>query len=268
MPEYDELKIYSGEEIQITSKITVMQPTLRQIKDFGEQLYFSSVYTLVGVGADFKSQLWDMGIDYTTIEDYDLFINWISRILASKKNLIKQLPKQEIDKFSSQDLKKIETNPLELILKDIDFCDFLICKDNKINQTVLRNEEKDITIDRFVYSQIVEVVRNIHFLKRNNQVPANERTKMDLIEDARDELLAFKNKKYKSTLRPLISSLSVDYKICNDNEVWDMNIHRFLDNIKRINKIQDARMLLQGAYSGFANLKGVDKTHLDWSGDL
>jgi hypothetical protein len=42
----------------------------------------------------------------------------------------------------------------------------------------------------------------------------------------------------------------------------------FFDSIKRIKKIQDAELLLQGAYSGFASLKGVDKTRLDWAGDI
>ena len=45
-----------------------------------------------------------------------------------------------------------------------------------------------------------------------------------------------------------------------------MKIYELLYNIKRINKIQDATMLLQGAYSGFANLKGIDKSRLDFTG--
>ena len=47
-----------------------------------------------------------------------------------------------------------------------------------------------------------------------------------------------------------------------------MPIGMFLDNIKRVNKIQDSQLLLQGAYSGFTSLKGVDKTRLDWTGDI
>ena len=72
---YDELKIYRGSDIQITPKIIVTQPTLDQIERFGESRYFHAVHTLTSVGADFKWQLWDYSqIDYTQIEDYDLFI--------------------------------------------------------------------------------------------------------------------------------------------------------------------------------------------------
>ena len=80
MFEFDELKIYRGGDIQITPKIIVTQPTLGQIEKFGEKQYFNAVYTLTAVGADLKWQLWDLEqIDYTTIEDYDLFIRFISK---------------------------------------------------------------------------------------------------------------------------------------------------------------------------------------------
>ena len=99
-------------------------------------------------------------------------------------------------------------------------------------------------------------------------MPANERTKMDLIEDARDEALAASRRPYKSVLKPLISALTVKCGMCGDNKIWNMNISMFFDNIKRVSKIQDAQLLLQGAYSGFASLKGVDKTRVDWTGDI
>ena len=88
----DELNVYRGKEIKISNGITVIQPTIEQIADFGEQKYFNSVYTLTGVGADFKWQLHDYyNIDYTTIDDYDLFIKMTSQSLSSKKNIYKEL---------------------------------------------------------------------------------------------------------------------------------------------------------------------------------
>ena len=70
-------------------------------------------------------------------------------------------------------------NPLSLTLKDIDLADFNIYTDEN-NQIVLYDKEHDITIDRFVYARIVDAVRKIHGFKRNNEIPANEITKMDL----------------------------------------------------------------------------------------
>lgn len=280
MFEIDELKIYRGKDIPINEKIIVAQPTLGQIEEFGERRYFSAVHNLTSVGADLKWQLWDMKIDYTKIEDYDLFIKLIHQLVSSKKNMYKDLInnpekyEKELEDISQEDLDEMLINPLSLTLKyadsneSIDLADFKVCRNNENNQIVLYNFEKDITIGRLTYSQIVDVVRKIHGFKRNNQIPANERTKMDLIEDARDEALASLNKPYKSVLRSLVSALSVKCGQCGDENIWNMKINMFFDSIKRVNKIQDSQLLLQGAYSGFASLKGVDKTRLDWTGDI
>ncbi len=44
MFELDDLKIYRGNDIQITPKITVTQPTIGQIEEFGEKRYFNASY--------------------------------------------------------------------------------------------------------------------------------------------------------------------------------------------------------------------------------
>lgn len=275
MFEFDELQIYRGGDIQITPKIIVTQPTIGQIADFGEKEYFNAVYTLTAVGADLKWQLWDYEqIDYTQIEDYDLFIGYISKILSSKKRIYdeimanQEMYAEELASISDDDLNSLTVNPLQLILKDLDFADFVPCTLEKNGQVVLYNAEKDITIDRLIYAQIVDVVRKIHGLKRNNQIPANERTKMDLIDDARDEAMLAAQQPHKSTLMPFVSALTVKCGLCGDDKIWNMKINAFFDSIKRINKIQDAQLLLQGAYSGFSSLKGVDKNRLDWAGDV
>lgn len=272
--EFDELKIYRGEDIHITPKITVTQPTIGQIADFGEKRYFSAVHTLTAVGADLKWQLNDyMGIDYTKIEDYDLFVKFTSQVVSSRKNIYNELTTnpqyaEELASIPDDVLDDMLINPLELILKDIDLCDFILCTDKTNDQIVLYDAEHDITIDRVVYARIVDVVRRIHGLKRNNETPANERTRLDLIEDARDEAMMAANKPYKSIIKPLVSALSVKCGMLGDDRIWNMPVNMFFDSIKRANKIQDSQLLLQGAYSGFASLKEVDRNRLDWTGDI
>lgn len=274
----DELKLYRGRDIKIKDKIVVIQPTLSQIEEFGEREYFNAVHTLTAVGADFKWQLWDYdGIDYTTIEDYDLFIKYIYPSLSSRKRVYYELTnnpekyKDELAKLSEEELSKMLINPLSLILKDLDFADFipmnLKLAEGK-SEIVLYNPDEDLTIDRIAYSQIVDIVRKIHGYKRNNQIPANERTKMDLIEDARDEAMANANKPYKSILQSMVSTMKLKCGQYGNDSIWDSKIHAFFYDIKRLLKIQDSELLLQGAYSGFASLKGVDKSRLDIFGDI
>lgn len=274
MFEIDELKIYRGNDIPITDKIIVTQPTLGQIEEFGEKRYFQAVRNLTSVGADLKWQLWDyFNTDYTTIDDYDLFIKLICQMVSSKKNIYEEMAnnpdyEEQFNKLSEEDKKEMLVNPLSLVLKDIDLADFDLYEDNQKKQIILYDKERDITIDKFVYTRIVDVVRQIHGFKRNNQIPANERTKMDLIEDARDEAMAASQQPYKSTIKPLISALSAKCGMCGDERIWNMPVNMFFDSIKRIYRIQDAELLLQGAYSGFASLKGIDKNRLDWTGDI
>ena len=48
-----------------------------------------------------------------------------------------------------------------------------------------------------------------------------------------------------------------------------MKINAFMDSLKRIQGINNAKLLLQSAYSGFGiNMKDIDKKQLDWLGEL
>ena len=275
---YDDLKIYRGSDIYITDKIKIKQPTIGQIEEFGEQRYFSAVLNLTSVGVDLIWHLTEMGIDFTKISDYDLFLKVIVPLVSSKKNILKLLEENYLydeecakiyNSLSDEDKEEMLINPLELILDNIDLADFIQCTDTTTNEIVLYNKERDITIDRTVYMRVVDVVRKMHGFKRNNIVPANESTKQDMIEDARDEHLASKYNTFKSILLPYVSSL-INHPSCSykHNDIWDLGINAFFDSIKRINKIQNATLLLQGAYSGFASLKGIDNERLNWSGDL
>ena len=275
---YDDLKIYRGSDIYITDKIKIKQPTIGQIEEFGEQRYFSAVLNLTSVGVDLIWHLTEMGIDFTKISDYDLFLKVIVPLVSSKKNILKLLEQNYLydeecakiyNSLSDEDKEEMLINPLELILDNIDLADFIQCTDTTTNEVVLYNKEKDITIDRTVYMRVVDVVRKMQRCKRNNIVPANESTKQDMIEDARDEHLASKYNTFKSILLPYVSSL-INHPSCSykHNDIWDLGINAFFDSIKRINKIQNATLLLQGAYSGFASLKGIDNERLNWSGDL
>ena len=70
----DDLIIYRGKDYKVNDKITIRQPTVGEITDYGEQNFFSMVHMLTNVGADLKWQLDEVGIDYTKINDYEFFM--------------------------------------------------------------------------------------------------------------------------------------------------------------------------------------------------
>lgn len=78
----DKLKLYKDSHIKVTSDITLHIPTLEEIVDYGEQKYFTTISSITSVGADLKWQLADIGIDYTEIDDYVLFYQFIAPSLS------------------------------------------------------------------------------------------------------------------------------------------------------------------------------------------
>lgn len=244
----DELKLYRGQNYYINDHITIRQPTLSEICEYGEREYYNMVYTLCSVGADLKWQLDDIGIDYTQISDFELFYCFLAR--KFKKN-----------------------NTSILFGEIVDFSQMQILHNDKLDENVMIqvfNNGDFLQIDKYVYSSIVNVLRKMHRIKRNDELPGNEATKQILIEDARDEYEANKNKIGKPYLLTLVSSMvnSEGFKR-DDTTVFDMNIYAFMDSVARIGKIKNADLLLSSGYSGFGiDLKKLKKEDTNWLGEL
>lgn len=240
----DELLIYRGRDIFIKDGIIIHQPTLDEICDYGERKYWSMVYTLTSVGADMKFQLHDIGIDYTEISDFELFYSLLSRSFDQSKTSI--------------------------IFGDLNLSGFQLLQNEATGDLVMCDPDNGIQIDEYTYLLIADVLRKIHGLTRNSQVPANQSTKQILIDDAREEYERNKNTEYHSQLKNLISAMvNCEGFKYNHSEVWNMKISAFMDSVRRISKMKNADLLLQSGYSGFGiNLKDISEKQLDWLGDL
>ena len=240
----DELQIYRGRDYTLAPGITIHQPTLDEICDYGECAYWSMIYTLTSTGADLKFQLDDMGIDYTQISDFQLFYSLLAPSCDQSKTYI--------------------------ITGDLDFTNCPLMQNKSSEEIVMYDAAQGILIDQQTYLKFAQILRNIHGLKRNAQLPANEATKRILIEDAREEYERGKDKPYISQLKNLVSAMinCPGFKY-DHSQVWNMKINAFLDSVKRISKIKNADLLLQSGYSGFGiNLKEIPDKQLNWMGEL
>lgn len=239
----DDLQIYRGKDFIINDKIKIHQPTLDEICEFGEQKYFGMVYNITAVGADMKWQLWDAGIDYTKISDFELFFSY----------LCTRYPKE----YTS------------LILGDLDFSYFSLYQ-RPDESYYIYDKKNDILIDEFTYMMMIEYIRKMHNLKRNNQIPANNSTKMALIEDDREDYFRNKDKEYTSVLKPLISTMiNMEGFNYTHETIWGLKISVFLDSVNRISTIKNADILLQSGYSGYGiNLKDIDDKKINWFREL
>ena len=68
------LSLYFGDDYVINDQIVLHQPTINDVVMYDEAKYFQMIYQICAIPSDLKSQLWDMGIDWCEIEDFDLFI--------------------------------------------------------------------------------------------------------------------------------------------------------------------------------------------------
>lgn len=240
----NDLDIYRGKDILVSDKVVIRQPTVGEICDYGEKDFYSMIHTLTSVGADFKWQLNEVGVDYTKISDYELFYSLLYRNYNQEQT--------------------------HIIFDNLNLSSFDLRKDVKTDEVVLYDEINNIILDRYSYSMMMDVLRKTYGLQRNDEVPANEATRLILIEDAKIVYEENKNKPYKSQMLNLISSMVNSEGFKHDEvSVFNMKIGAFMDSVKRISKIKSAELLLQSGYSGYGiSFKDIDKKQLDWLGEL
>lgn len=220
----------------VNDSIRVMIPTVGQILD-NENLYNDIVAAFTAMPIDFMMQLDSAGIDFTAINEYDLFI------------------------MLSNELKKTDTS---LVLGSLSLKEFELCVNNQTKKLVLYNEKAGIEIGRREHSQIASVLRRINHLEKNRKLPANEEAKRYMLERARMKMKR-RRKTEESQLEQLIVAMVNAEQFKYDFEsVRNITIYQFNECVRQIvNKVNyDNRM--HGVYSGTVNAKELSQADLNW----
>jgi len=235
----DDLKVYRGEDYVINDSVKIHQCTLGEICDFGEQRYFSLIYTLTSTPTDMKYILFLNDIDWNEISDFELFMM----------------------QYTSLDMEDTQ-----ILFGDLDFSKYKIYLNQENEEPCIYNPETDSVIDKSVYELIVSYLRKSHCLKKNVERAMTETTKEVLIEEAKEQYEENLNKKYKSMLIPSISTMiNMDGFNYTHETIWDIKINAFMDSVNKIQKIKKANLLLQSGYSGFGvDLNKVNKKDLNY----
>lgn len=84
----DTIKMFMGDPYVLNEHITIRQPTLREIIDYGERDYLSMVSLLTAYPSDMKSVLWDMGVDYTKVTDFEVFVAFYRFLTPDKTSIL------------------------------------------------------------------------------------------------------------------------------------------------------------------------------------
>ena len=120
----DELQLYFGDDYVINDYIKITQPLIGEVVDYGEAQYFSMVHTLTAIPSDMKSQLWDLGLDWTEMDDFELFMMLVQTLTPDKTSIL---------------------------FGDLDFSKLKPFKNNQNGDIVLADKETGIIIDTFIF---------------------------------------------------------------------------------------------------------------------
>ena len=225
------------DSIRINDFIEVKIPTVEDILKNEEQ-YYGIVSSIVSTPFDMMVQLDDIGIDFTEIDDYQLFL------------------------ITFQTIRSQDTS---LIFGDLDLSGFDVAV-NEENQTiVLLDKNTGIVIDKAIFFQIAEALRKIHHLERNNKKAGNNEAKVFLIERARIKQKRQRRKKQVSQLEPLIIAMvnTEQYKY-NYEQTKALSIFQFNESVVQIVKKVDYMNKMHGIYSGTVSAKDLNPDDLNW----
>lgn len=233
----DALFLYFGDDYVINDKITLKQPTIGDIINYGEASYFSMIHTLTAIPSDVKAMLWDqMELDWTKVEDFELFLMFSQTMTPDKTGII---------------------------FGDLDFSKMKPYQHPQNDEIILADKEAGIVIDKLVYMRMMTFLRKLHNITPKPERAKGKLAKQAMIDEDRRKRELNKDKPFKSYLLPLISAVKVRQGYTKDY-VRNMGLFEFFDDLSRLQIVYNSDHLMSGIYSGSIDAKNIKKEELNW----
>lgn len=225
------------DKLTINDSISIVIPKVGDVID-NEDSYYGMVSMLTSTPYDMMAQLDEAGIDFTEINEYDLFL------------------------LVFPGLRSQDTS---LIFGDLDLTKFNYAINENTKMITLVDPENDITIDRGIYEKIATALRAIHHLEKNRRKPANKEAKKYLLEKAKRKLRRQRNRKQESQIESLIVAMvnTEQYKY-DFEETRELSIYQFNECVRQIIKKIDYDNRMHGVYAGTVSVKDLSQDDLNW----
>lgn len=244
-PEFDLLRLYFGEDYKINDRIIIHQPTIQDIIDMGEKVFYSTIAPFTTNTTAFRVQLWDLGIDWNEISDFELF---------------------------SLLLKTISKENTKVIFGDIDFGSFdLVAKlDDEGNPIpILFSQAMGMEIDEQTYQRIRNYLCFMFNVKLENEFCKSKSLKPEIIAKSRADMARKLAETKGSSLVQMVSfALNHPGFKYKKNELREVGYVEFIDSIKRLQIYESTRALTQGSYSGFCDTSKIPKENFNFMRDV
>ena len=224
--------------IEILPNLFIRIPTVGEILE-DEQHYYNLISSLTATPFQYMVQLDDIGIDFTKITDYELFLMLFPSFALTDMNIL---------------------------FGDTNFSDISVCKNSKNNEVVLYSPKNDIVIDELIYGKIVEYIREINNLKKENRKPGNDEAKEFRIKLERKRQKRNSKKPYESYLEKMVVALvnRPEFKY-NYEQVDNLTIYQFNQSFEQIKTSITFDNTMIGVYAGTVDTSKIkDKSCLSW----
>lgn len=223
--------------VPVSEYVGVVIPKVGEVLE-DEDAYYDTVSVLTATPISFMVQLDDIGVDWTEINEYELFIMLFSG------------------------LRDRDTS---LVLDGVDLKDFEVGVLKETGKPVLYDEKHDILIDRAVYTQIANVLRKIHHIEKDRRKPANQDAKEYMLDRARKKAQRRKRRGADSSLEQLITAMVNTEQFKYDYEgTRELSIYQFNESVRQIQKKVDYDNKMHGVYAGTVDPKKLSQGELNW----
>lgn len=252
---FNPLALYFGDDYKVTDKITIHQPTVQDFIDYGEENIYGAIAPFVCNTTGYRVQLWEMGIDWNKITNFQLFAFLLPTIDHDYSKII----------FGDLDFSKFE------LYEKRNNADVQDGGENDSEPSiVLYDSENDIEIDEETKNKMCSYIQHMfHSFPPEEEFVRNKTLKKDLINN--DKLKLLQAQKEHRNAPSLLNKISFclnhsgfKYK---KNELRDIGIYEFLDSVSRLSIYEATHALLGGSYSGFIDTSKIDKNMLDFMRD-
>mgnify|MGYP001025819000 CR=1 FL=1 len=225
---------------KVNDKISVHVPTVDEIFDFGDQKYYSIVQTLVATPFDLMVELDDIGIDYETITDYQLFILMMESIAVNEDDT-------------------------SILFGDLNLKGFQEAVNPQNGEKVLWSKDNDIVIDQMIALEICNAIRKIHFWEAPIGRAGNAEAKRYLIERNRKKKKRLAKKPYKSFLESMIISLvNTEEFPYNYETVMELSVYKLNASWRQIQKKKHWEQTMNGVYFGTVDTTKINLEKINW----
>ena len=245
------------QRIPIANGVVLRVPTIEEVLDI-EQLYYSTASTLTAVPYQFMVQLDDMGVDYTTITEFQFFqMMFLSYV--KQETINKLLEEQGM-------YDQITPSAFNVIFEDLELVGFDIYVNPETQETCLLNSITNVEINEFVYYQLVKAMRKLNNFEHVKDKPGNESAKKYLMEKERRRLKRESKKPYEPYLEKLVVSMvnMPEFKY-NYEQTFGMSLYVFNESLAQVQHKVTFDKTMIGVSIGFADTKKMtDKSILSW----